>query len=106
MNGEPKLMKMPNYFKKRLKDGMTKESKSANSRWVSMFYCTILVLDFLQENFSLNGKDQISLKKFIVQEPLRLIMPKPQIQGWSMDKELSIIFQVRLLMLKLTLFKP
>jgi hypothetical protein len=46
MNGEPNLMKMPNYVKKKLKDGMTKEFKSGNSKWVSMFYCTILVLDF------------------------------------------------------------
>ena len=37
MNGEPKLMKMPNYSKKRLKDGMIRESKSGNSKWVSMF---------------------------------------------------------------------
>ena len=32
MNGEPKLMKMPSYLKKTLKDGMIKESKSMSSR--------------------------------------------------------------------------
>src|SRR3990170_2861350 len=38
MNGEPKLMKMPNYLKKKLKDGMTKESKSGNSKLENMFF--------------------------------------------------------------------
>ena len=46
MNGEPKLMKMPNCLKKKLKDGMIKEFKNGNSKWVSMFYCTIIVSDF------------------------------------------------------------
>ena len=68
MNGETKLMKMPNYVKKKLKDGMTKESKSGNSKLANMFYCTILVLDFLQENFSPNGKDHISTKRFTALE--------------------------------------
>jgi hypothetical protein len=30
MNGEPKLMKMPNYLKKKLKDGMIEEFKNGN----------------------------------------------------------------------------
>ena len=34
---EPKLMKIPNYLKKRLKDGMIKEFKHENSKWMSMF---------------------------------------------------------------------
>ena len=54
MNGEPKLMKMPNYLKKKLKDDMTKESKSGNSKLENMFFCTTLISDYLQENFSLN----------------------------------------------------
>src|SRR3990170_4079641 len=105
MNGEPKLMQMPNCLNKKLKDGMIKEFKNGNSKWVSMFYCTILVLDFLQENFSLNGKDRISSRKFIALEPLRSITPKAPIRRWSMGKELSITSQVHLLMLRLTLFK-
>ena len=96
MNGEPKLMKMPNYLKKKLKDGMTKESKSGNSKLVNMFYCTILVLDFLRENFFPNGKDHISSKKFIALELSRLIMPKVLTRRWSMGKELSTILQVHL----------
>ena len=106
MNGEPKLMKMPNCSKKKLKDDMTKESKSGNSKLVNMFYCKILIFDFLQENFFPNGQDYISSKKFIALDLLRSIMPKALVRRWSMDKELSTIFQVRLLMLKLTLSKP
>ena len=41
-----------------------------------MFYCTIFVLDFLQENSSANGRCHISLKKFVTLDILRLIMPK------------------------------
>ena len=38
---------MPNYLKKKLKDGMIEEFKNRNSKWVSKFYCTTLVSDFL-----------------------------------------------------------
>src|SRR3989337_1768769 len=106
MNGEPKLMKMPNYLKKKLKDGMKKESKSGNSKLENMFFCITLVLDSLQENFSLNGKDHILSRRFIILEPSRLIMPKVLTRRWSMGKELNTISQVRLLMLKAILFKP
>ena len=37
MNGEPKLMKMQNYSKKKLKDGMIKESKSVTLKSKNMF---------------------------------------------------------------------
>ena len=50
-------MKMQNYSKKRLKDGMTKESKSVSLKSKNMFFCTTLVSDSLQENSSRNGKD-------------------------------------------------
>ena len=56
-------MKIPNYSKKKLRDGMTKEYKSGNSMLVNMFYCTILVLDFLQENFFPNGKGTYIIKE-------------------------------------------
>ena len=65
MNEEPKLMKMPNYSKKRLKDGMTKESKRGNSKLVNMFFCTTLVSDSLQEKSSPNGKDPMLSRRFI-----------------------------------------
>ena len=65
MNGEPKLMKMPNYLKKKLKDGMAKESKSGNSKLENMFFCTTLILDSLQGNSSPNGKDPMLSRRFI-----------------------------------------
>ena len=46
MNEEPKLTKMQSYSKKKLKDGMTKESKSVSLKLENMFFCTDLVLDF------------------------------------------------------------
>jgi hypothetical protein len=68
MNEEPKLMKIPNYSKKNLKDVMTKESKSESSRLENMFFCTTLILDSLQENSSPNGKDPMLSRRFIGQE--------------------------------------
>ena len=65
MNGEPKLMKMPNYLKKKLKNGNTKESKSGNSKLENIFFCTTLVSGSLQENFSPNGKDLMLSRRFI-----------------------------------------
>ena len=49
-------MKMPSYLKQRLKDGMIKESKSMSSKLENIFFCTTLVSDSLQANFSLAGK--------------------------------------------------
>ena len=65
MNGEPKLMKMLSYSKKKLKDGMTKESKSMSLKSKNMFFCTTLILDCLQENSSPNGKDPMLSNRFI-----------------------------------------
>ena len=69
MNGEPKLMKMQNYSKRKLKDGMTKESKSVSLKSENMLFCTTLVLDSLQENSSQNGKDPMLSRRFIGLEP-------------------------------------
>ena len=69
MNAEPKLMKMQNYSKKRLKDGMTKESKSVSLKSENMFFCTTLVSDSLQENSSQNGKARMSSRRFTGQVP-------------------------------------
>ena len=65
MNEEPKLMKMQSYSKKRLKDGMIKESKSVSLKSENMFFCTTLISDSLQENFSPNGKDLMLSRRFI-----------------------------------------
>ena len=69
VNGEPKLMKMPSYLKKKLKDGMIKESKSVSSRLDNMFICTTLVSDSLHENSSSNGKGPMLSRRFIDLEP-------------------------------------
>ena len=45
MNGEPKLTKMQSYSKKKLKDGMIKESKRVSLKSENMFFCTTLVSD-------------------------------------------------------------
>jgi hypothetical protein len=75
-------MKMPSYLKKRSKDGMIKESKNENSKWVSKFYYTTLVSDFLQENFSPNGKDPISSKKFTIPKLSKSTTPKAPTREW------------------------
>ena len=69
MNGEPKPMKMPSCLKKNLKDGMTNESKSVSLKLENMFFCTTLVLDFLQVSSSLNGKAHTSSRRFTGLEP-------------------------------------
>ena len=89
MHGEYKIMKMPSCSKKKLKDGMIKEFKRGNLMQVTKFYWKTLVLDFLQENFSLNGKDHTSSRKFIVLELSRLIMPRAQIQRWLMGQRIK-----------------
>ena len=71
MNGEPKLMKMPSYLNKKLKDGMIKESKSVSSKLENMFFCTTLISDSLQENSSPNGKDPMLSRRFISLELLK-----------------------------------
>jgi len=69
MNGEPKHMKMQSYFKKNLKDGMTKEFKSVSLKSKNMFFCTTLVSDSLQANSSQNGKAPMSSRRFTGLEP-------------------------------------
>ena len=54
-----------NYSKKKLEDGMTKESKSVSSKLENMFFCTTLISDSLQENSSPNGRDPMSSRRSI-----------------------------------------
>ena len=56
---------MLSYSKKKLKDGMIKESKSVSSELENMCFCTTLVSDSLQENSSPNGKDPMLSRSFI-----------------------------------------
>ena len=72
MSGEPKLMEMQNYSKRKLKDGMTKESKSVSLKSENMFFCTNLVLDSLQESSSQNGKAHMSSRRFTGLEPSKI----------------------------------
>ena len=65
MNGEPKLIRMQNYPKKKLKGGITIEFKNVSLKSESMFFCTTLVSDSLQANSSQNGKAPMSSRGFI-----------------------------------------
>ena len=66
MNGGMKLMKMLDSLKRRLKIGMIGEFLRESSMLVRKFYYIGLVSDFLQENYSQNGKDLLLLKRCIV----------------------------------------
>jgi hypothetical protein len=66
MNGGVKLMKMLDSLKRRSNSGMIGEFLRENSMLVRNFYCIGLVSDFLQENYSQNGKDPLLLKRCIV----------------------------------------
>ena len=67
MNGEVKLMKMLDSLKRKLRNGMIGEFLKESLMLVRKFYCIGLVSDFLQENYSRNGKDLLLLWKCIVQ---------------------------------------
>ena len=69
MNGEPQAYENAKLFKEKVKDGMTKEFKSVSLKLENMFFCTTLVLDFLQESFSRNGKANMSSRRFTGLEP-------------------------------------
>ena len=69
-------MRMPKYLKKKLKDGMIRESKNVSLELENLFFCTTLVSDSLQANFSTNGKDRMLSRRFIYPEPSKYIMPK------------------------------
>jgi hypothetical protein len=67
MTGETKLMRMPNFLKRKSSSGMIGESLRENFMLVRKFYCLGLVSDFLQVNYSRNRKDPLLLKRCIVQ---------------------------------------
>jgi hypothetical protein len=66
MNGEVKLMKMLDSLKRKFRSGMIGEFLKENSMLVRKFYCIGLVSDFLQENYSQNGKDPLLLNRCII----------------------------------------
>jgi hypothetical protein len=67
MSGEVKLMRMPDFLKRNSSNGMIGEFLRENFMLVRKFYCIGLVSDFLQENYSQNGKDPLLLKRCIIQ---------------------------------------
>ena len=67
MNGEVKLMKMLNFLRTKLRNGTIEELLKENLMLEIKSYCIGLVSDFLQGNYSQNGKDHMSLWRCIVQ---------------------------------------
>jgi hypothetical protein len=61
------LMKMPDFSKKKSSNSMIREFLRESFMLVRKFYYIGLVSDFLQENYSQNGKDPLLLKKCIAQ---------------------------------------
>jgi hypothetical protein len=60
-------MKMPDFLKRKSNNDMIGEFLRDNFMLVRKFYCIGLISDFLQENYSQNGKDPLLLKRCIVQ---------------------------------------
>jgi hypothetical protein len=54
-------------FKEKSSNGMIGEFLRDNFMLVRKFYCIGLISDFLQKNYSRNGKDPLLLKRCIVQ---------------------------------------
>ena len=69
-----KLMKMLDSLKKNLKDDMIGGFLRESFMLVRKFYCIGLVLDFLQENYSQNGKDLLLLRRCIFQGILKYLL--------------------------------
>jgi hypothetical protein len=67
MSGEMKLMRMPDFSKRKSSNGMIGEFLRENFTLVRKFYCIGLVSDFLQVNYSRNGNDPLLLKRCIIQ---------------------------------------
>jgi hypothetical protein len=67
MSEETKLMRMPDFSNKKSSNGMIREFLRESFMLVRKFYCIGLISDFLQENYSRNGKDPLLLKRCIAQ---------------------------------------
>jgi hypothetical protein len=63
MSGEMKLMRMPDFSKRKSSNGMIGEFLRENFMLMRKFYCIGLVSDFLQVNYSRNGKDPLFLEE-------------------------------------------
>jgi hypothetical protein len=58
---------MPDFSKRKSNNGMIREFLKENFMLVRKFYCIGPVSDFLQENYSRNGKDHMLLWKYSAQ---------------------------------------
>jgi hypothetical protein len=67
MCGETKPIRMLDFSKRKSSNGMIREFLKESFMLVRKFYCIGLVLDFLQENYTLNGKDHMLLWKCTAQ---------------------------------------
>jgi hypothetical protein len=67
MSGEMKPMRMPDFSKRKSSNGMIREFLNESFMLVRKFYCIGLISDFLQGNYSLNGKDHMLLWKCTAQ---------------------------------------
>jgi hypothetical protein len=67
MSGETKLMRMLDFSKRKSINGMIGEFLRDNFMLVRKFYCIGIVSDFLQVNYSRNGKDPLLFKRCIAQ---------------------------------------
>jgi hypothetical protein len=67
MSGETKLTRMPEFSKRKSNNGMIREFLRESFMLVRKFYFIGLVSDFLQENYSQNGKDPLLLKRCTAQ---------------------------------------
>ena len=67
-------------FKEKVKRWHDKRILKREFNIVIKYYCIGLVSDFLQENYSLNGRDHLLWKKFISPVLSRLIISKAPIQ--------------------------
>jgi hypothetical protein len=63
MSGEMKPTRMPDFSKRKSSNGMIREFLKESFMLVRKIFCIGLVSDFLQENYSPNGKDHMLLWK-------------------------------------------
>jgi hypothetical protein len=75
-------MKMLNFLRRKLRSGMIEELLKENLMLEIKSYCIGLVSDFLQGNYSQNGKDRMSSWRCIVQGKLKLVLCKAMPHKW------------------------
>ena len=69
-------------FKEKVEKWHDREFLRESSMLVRKFYCIGLVSDFLQENYSQDGKDLLLLKRYIVRGQSKLFPLKITLHKW------------------------